>query len=67
MRTDKTTYSYHDWGQCIDRFRRSLDVRVIDLCTDCNISTRTYYQVLSGKISTSAITSVSWTTCTSSS
>lgn len=67
METDKTNYNYHNWGECIDRFRRSLGIRIIDLCIDCNFSTRTYYQVLSGMISTSAITSVSWTTCTSSS
>lgn len=67
MKSSKSHYNYHDWGECINQLRSDLKISVITLCTDCNISTRTYYEIRSGLTSKSAITSAFWNICTASS
>ena len=67
MKNFKSNYNYHNWGECIEQLRTELDIHITTLCTDCNISTRTYYEVRSGLIPTSAITCAARTICTSSS
>lgn len=67
MKNTKNAYNYRDWGESINVLRSSLGIPVKTLCTDCNISARTYYEILRGWIRTSVITYVSWTICTTSS
>lgn len=57
MESTEETYNYQNWGECIRQLRTKLRVPVRTLCTDCNISTREYYDVLAGRILESAITS----------
>lgn len=67
MSNQKNNYQYLTWGECISRLRTELGIPIITLCVDCNISTRTYYEMLLGLISKSVTTCVSWIICMTSS
>lgn len=46
----KVVYTYSDLGKCIKNLLDNASIGVAEICEECDISKRTYYDVIRGKM-----------------